>query len=283
MSYWRFAGMIATSTLVMFGLMYLNTFLITHVFFSETRTYMAILMGAAMAIIMLAFMLSMYSNKAINTAIFVGAVIVFGVSLWLVRSQVTVGDVSYMRAMIPHHSIAIMTSSRANIEDARVRKLADEIIYAQDKEIAEMRYMISQIEENAEVSNEATKAAPKIVSLDEALASPNVATMDAGFLTDDDMSQLFPNGLSCVFKFTTQSPPSLAIGDAGDGRAALMKIDGDLLRLEAGSEAGMFQTDGLTATLSSLGDDRARADARFVIELQQGLTAGYDGFSDCTD
>ena len=140
MSYWRFAAMIATSTVVMFGLMYLNTYLLTHVFWSETRAYMALLMGATMAIIMLAFMLSMYSSKTVNAAIFSGAVVVFAASLWLVRSQVTVGDTSYMRAMIPHHSIAIMTSSRADISDPRVRKLADEIIYAQDKEIAEMRY-----------------------------------------------------------------------------------------------------------------------------------------------
>ena len=138
--------MIATSTVVMFILMYLNTYLLSHVFWSETRAYMALLMGATMAIIMLAFMLSMYSNKSINTAIFAGAALAFAGSLWLVRSQVTVGDTSYMRAMIPHHSIAIMTSSRAEISDPRVRKLADEIVYAQDKEIAEMRYLINEIE-----------------------------------------------------------------------------------------------------------------------------------------
>ena len=138
--------MIATSTVVMFVLMYLNTYLLAHVFWSETRAYMAVLMGATMAIIMLGFMLSMYSSKAINASIFAGAALAFAASLWLVRSQWAVGDTSFMRAMIPHHSIAIMTSSRANIEDARVRKLADEIIYAQDKEIAQMRYLVDEIE-----------------------------------------------------------------------------------------------------------------------------------------
>ena len=73
MSYGRFFAMIATSTVVMFGLMYLNTYLWTHVFWSETRTYMALLMGATMAIIMLGFMLSMYSSKMANAAIFIGA------------------------------------------------------------------------------------------------------------------------------------------------------------------------------------------------------------------
>lgn len=126
MTYIRFFAMIATSTVVMFILMYLNTYLLSHIFWSETRAYMAVLMGATMSIIMLGFMLSMYSSKAINAAIFIGGAVVFAGSLWLVRSQVTVGDTSYMRAMIPHHSIAIMTSSRANISDPRVRKLADD-------------------------------------------------------------------------------------------------------------------------------------------------------------
>src|SRR3546814_10222881 len=104
MSYIRFGLMILTSTVVMLILMYLNTYAWEHVFFSETRTYMAILMGAMMAIIMLAYMLGMYSNRHLNIAIFAGSVIVFALSLWLVRSQVTVSGPSYMRAMIPHHS-----------------------------------------------------------------------------------------------------------------------------------------------------------------------------------
>lgn len=98
MTYIRFFAMIATSTVVMFILMYLNTYLLSHIFWSETRAYMAVMMGATMAIIMLGFMLSMYSSKAINAAIFIGGAVVFAGSLWLVRSQVTVGDTSYMRS-----------------------------------------------------------------------------------------------------------------------------------------------------------------------------------------
>ncbi len=146
MSYWRFAAMIATSTVVMFGLMYLNTYAFEHVFWSETRAWMALLMGATMAFIMLGFMLSMYKNMALNLAIFAGAVAVFAGSLWLVRSQATVDDVEYMHAMIPHHSIAIMTSKRAQISDPRVKKLADEIIAAQEREISEMKYLSADLE-----------------------------------------------------------------------------------------------------------------------------------------
>ena len=131
--------MIATSTVVMFGLMYLNTYALDHVFFSETRAYMALVMGATMAVIMLAFMLKMYRRTGVNIAIFVGSVVVFAGALWLVRSQATVEDVSWMKAMIPHHSIAILTSERAHISDPRVRKLADGIIEAQRKEIGEMK------------------------------------------------------------------------------------------------------------------------------------------------
>jgi len=144
--YSKFAAMIATSTAVMFGLMYLNTYAWDHVYFSETRAYMALVMGAAMAVVMLAFMLPMYDDRKINVAIFAGCAAVAVGALWLVRSQDTVGDVSWMRAMIPHHSIAILTSERAHIKDPRVRKLADAIIEAQRREIGEMKALISELE-----------------------------------------------------------------------------------------------------------------------------------------
>jgi len=144
--YGRFAAMIMTSTVVMFGLMYLNTSQLDHIFFSQTCAWMALYMGAVMAIIMLAFMLGMYANRRINTAIFLGSAVVFALALWLVRSQTTVDDVAYMKAMIPHHSIAILTSTRANITDPRVRKLADGIIETQRREIAEMKALISDLE-----------------------------------------------------------------------------------------------------------------------------------------
>jgi len=146
MSYTRFFAMIATSTIVMFGLMYLNSYEIDHVRFSETRLYMAIYMGAVMAVIMLFFMLKMYTNRSLNIAIFVAGAIVFSGALFLVRSQATVEDVSWMKAMIPHHSIAIMTSERAALSDPRVQELARGIIEAQKREIAEMNALIADLE-----------------------------------------------------------------------------------------------------------------------------------------
>ena len=122
--------MITTSTIVMFGLMYANSYTWEHLYYSESRAYMALYMGAAMAVIMLSFMLGMYVNKAVNVVIFVGSAVVFVAALFLFRSQDFVEDQAWMKAMIPHHSIAILTSERANISDPRVRKLADAIIEA---------------------------------------------------------------------------------------------------------------------------------------------------------
>lgn len=153
-SYGKFFAMIGTSTVIMLGLMYLNSYQFSHVRFSETRTYMAIYMGAAMAVIMLGFMLNMYKNKKANLAIFAGSLIVFAASLFLVRSQVTVQDNAWMKAMIPHHSIAIMTSERAEIDDVRVKELANEIIKAQRREIKEMDWLIQDIAENGVATTE---------------------------------------------------------------------------------------------------------------------------------
>lgn len=146
MSYWRFAAMIATSTVVMFGLMYLNTWAVEHVVWSQTRAWMALMMGAVMAVVMMGFMWAMYGNRRLNLGILGGAAVVAAASLWLVRSQATVADVSWMRAMIPHHSIAILTSTRAELTDPRVRTLAGEIIDTQAREIAEMRALIRDLE-----------------------------------------------------------------------------------------------------------------------------------------
>ena len=147
-SYSRFLAMVGTSTVIMLGLMYLNSYQFSHVRFSETRTYMALYMGGMMSLVMIAFMWGMYKDKTKSWMIVASSALLFCVALFLVRSQVTVQDRAWMKAMIPHHSIAILTSERAEIEDVRVRELANEIIEAQRREIAEMEWLIQDIKDN---------------------------------------------------------------------------------------------------------------------------------------
>ena len=111
-------------------------------------------MGAAMAIVMLLFMLGMYQNTKKNIVIFASSIIVFAAALFLVRSQSTIEDSSWMKAMIPHHSIAILTSERAAIDDVRVKELANEIIKAQRREIKEMQWLIDDIAQNGKVTTQ---------------------------------------------------------------------------------------------------------------------------------
>jgi len=148
-NYTKFILMLTASFIAMYVTMYLNTYEIDHVYFSLTRFYMTCLGISAMAFIMWFFMRKMYKNKKKNIAILLGSAILFVGALGLVRAQSPiVGDVLWMKAMIPHHSIAILTSKRADIKDPEVRKLADDIIEAQEKEIAEMKLMIKRLESN---------------------------------------------------------------------------------------------------------------------------------------
>lgn len=145
-----FFGMIATSIVTMFVLKYSNIYEPGHAWFSQTRMWMALMMGMAMIVIMLGFMWGMYKSLATKIVVMVGAVLGFALFLFLARSQTTVDDQSWMKAMIPHHSIAVLTSRRAEISDPRVRELADAIIEAQVKEIAEMELLLADIEANGE-------------------------------------------------------------------------------------------------------------------------------------
>lgn len=146
-NYTKFFLMLGGSFVAMYITMYLNTYEIDHVWFSLTRVYMVCLGISAMALIMFFFMKNMYKNKKKNIGIVLGSILLFFGALGLVREQKsTIGDVLWMKAMIPHHSIAILTSGRADIKDPEVKKLAEDIIKAQRKEIEEMKTMIKRLE-----------------------------------------------------------------------------------------------------------------------------------------
>lgn len=151
--YAKLFRMISLSLLGMYAVSYLNCDESNDFRWSETRLYMSLMMGSLMMIIMLFSMRNMYKNLKVNSLIYVGSIAVFFSSLILVRSQALIHDIAYMKGMIPHHSIAILTSEHANIQDQRVRELADHIADTQRKEIKEMTWLVNDIQTNGLARN----------------------------------------------------------------------------------------------------------------------------------
>lgn len=286
MTYSRFALMILTSTVIMFGLMYLNTYAFEHVFYSETRVYMAIVMGATMAFVMLAFMASMYPSRAVNIAIFAGSIVVFAGALWLVRSQVTVNGASYMRAMIPHHSIAIMTSERAEITDPRVKALAEEIVVAQDREIAEMRFLLADIAANGEAGSDwplgKSEGPAPLESLTQAISTPVIAGIRPAPLAAEEIDRGLKAQLACTFVRAVNADPILATD--GNGQA-IAKVSGALVTFSAqGSVAsgGVLAADGGQVTLKpSDAEDGEGSSLLFELTGETPLAVGFMGYWTC--
>lgn len=150
MSWARFAAMIGTSTCVMFFLMYQLVYSMDHATLSLNRLIASLVMGCVMALIMLAFMWSMYRGRATKIAVLVGAAAGAAGLLAVNRSQAAIGDVSFMKSMIPHHSIAINNARKAALTDPRVRRLADGIIESQVREIATMQRLIEELDRDGE-------------------------------------------------------------------------------------------------------------------------------------
>lgn len=148
MSYLRFAAMIATAVVVMYGVMFIDTYALDHVQWSESRMYMAITMGGVMTLVMLGWMSNMYRNRTVNLAIVGATILVLAGSIYLDRAQTTIEDKAFMNSMIPHHSMAILRAERAGFTDVRVCELAIAISEAQRREIDEMEWLINDIEEN---------------------------------------------------------------------------------------------------------------------------------------
>lgn len=150
MGWGRFAGMILVSTAVMFGLMYQLVQSADHAVFSLNRLVASLVMACAMTVIMLGAMWSMDKGRGVKLAVLVLAAVIGAGVLAVNRSQALVGDVAFLQAMIPHHSIAVNNASKADISDPRVRALADRIIDSQVREIAEMELLIRDIRTNGE-------------------------------------------------------------------------------------------------------------------------------------
>ncbi len=145
-SYSKFTLMMCISFVMMYIVMFLNVYEFEHIEHSLTRVYMTLLMVAPMAISKILFMWKMYPSTKANYSIIVGSALTFIIALYGLRQQKPINDVQWMKAMIPHHSSALLTSNRAKLTDPSVKQLAKEIIIAQEKEIAKMKEMISRLE-----------------------------------------------------------------------------------------------------------------------------------------
>jgi hypothetical protein len=285
-SYGWFFAMVGTSTVLMFGLMFINSYSVEHLYWSETRFYMTIVMGATMAIVMLLFMLNMYKSTLANVAIFAGSIVIFAGALWLVRSQVTVQDESWMSAMIPHHSIAIMTSERAETTDPRVSALAAEIVTAQNREISEMRYLIDDISQNGEAGpewplGEAERPA-QLESLQDAIATPIIAGIRPAPLATDEINSALGSAGECTFIRAVNANPILVTDGNGTGVA---KISGSLVTFAADgpvNSGGLLTADGGQLTLTPGDADGDDATLLFELTGEQPLAVGFTGYWNCS-
>ncbi len=147
-NYLKFALMMVTSFVIMYAVMFLNVASIDHVMLSTMRTYMTLLMIAPMAVVMLLYMWGMYKNKKLNALILAVSIVGFGAVYYMMRNQTGISDVQYMKAMIPHHSSAILTSENADLQDPETKKLAEDIIALQKEEIALMKDYLERIKNN---------------------------------------------------------------------------------------------------------------------------------------
>ena len=101
--------------------------------------YMALLMWAPMAAVMLLTMRSMYRNPKPNAALYAALTAVFVLSWIGIRDQTLVGDKQFLRSMIPHHSGAILMCEKAKVSDPEIQSLCAEIIKSQAQEIDQMK------------------------------------------------------------------------------------------------------------------------------------------------
>ncbi len=145
MSYKKFSLMMIISFFIMYMVMFLNMDKVSHYHTSATRIYMALLMVSPMAVVMMVMMKKMYPNKKLNAGIIIAGIVLFGLVLAALRTQTPIGDVQYMKAMIPHHSSAIMVSKHADIKDPEVKKLSEQIIKSQEEEIAQMEAILQRM------------------------------------------------------------------------------------------------------------------------------------------
>jgi hypothetical protein len=140
--YARLGVELAIDFVVMYLVMYTMIATARHFQFNINNLYMTLMMVAPMAIVMLVSMRSMFPNPRLNWKIIAAALAVFIASFMGMRTQAGVGDKEFLRAMIPHHSGAILMCREARITDPDIKALCADIVRSQTQEIAQMEALL---------------------------------------------------------------------------------------------------------------------------------------------
>lgn len=133
------------STIVMYFVMFTMIDGLGSFYHNINMLYMALMMVAPMAILMLLMMGSMYHNKKLNLALYAGFATLFAIAFLLMRTQTPVGDVQFVRSMIPHHSGAILMCQQSQLKDQELIRLCGEIVQAQRQEIDQMKAILARL------------------------------------------------------------------------------------------------------------------------------------------
>ena len=142
--YGRLAIELTLDFVVMYLVMFTMIATLSHFRFNLNNVYMTLMMVAPMTIIMLVSMRSMFPSQRLNGLIIAGATAVFLLSFLGMRTQAGIGNSEFLRAMIPHHSGAIMMCEQASITDPEILALCQEITKSQKAEIAQMEAILAR-------------------------------------------------------------------------------------------------------------------------------------------
>ena len=147
-NYKKLGTTLAINAVIMFILTYSLIASFDHFVPNINRAYMSVIMVSAMALLMLVTMRSMYKDPKKNTMLYIGFGLVFVASFLMARTQTAVGDEQFLRSMIPHHSSAILMCEESAITDPEIVSLCEDIVAAQEREIAQMQDILARYDES---------------------------------------------------------------------------------------------------------------------------------------
>ena len=142
--YLRLAIELVIDFVIMYLVMYTMIRSLDHFYLNINNVWMTLMMVTPMALVMMVAMRSMFPSRNRNLLVVAGALVVFGVSYYGMRTQWAVGDEQFLKSMIPHHSGAILMCQEASITDPDIQSLCREIIDAQRREIAQMEALLEK-------------------------------------------------------------------------------------------------------------------------------------------